>query len=235
MTEPLTTTTDARPTADELFTNRLYAGMTGSGKSTTIGRDIRTLLEADEDYHVIDITRIPHDRKALDNCSVSFAEFLLREDTDIDLLTTIDQFPYFRVNAEWLTIGEVRGAVKSVFEQALDVAKESDRQVVIVLDDLPGFDLPGVEKYLDKARSYGAVVWAADQYPFESETASLWSDLGEIILHSRPIDQRGEAAATLSEADLSHVSTPAHRGNGSNPVLVGTPGQWERTHVTMTE
>lgn len=239
MTEPLTTT--ERPTADELFTNRLYAGEIGSGKSVTVGENIREFLDADPDARVIDICTVPcYDRQGFREDHGTFGTIADLGPAGAPLNEHVEENPYTRLEADH-SPHQNPSASRHCFERSLAVAKESERRVIIVFDDLgfgmsDGLDAIEWDDLLSTIRSDGGAVWVVDQEPFRTGFAEEWVESGgEIVLHSRPTDQRGAAAAGLSEADISHVSPIATRETGPNPVLVGTPGQWERTHVTMTE
>ena len=241
MTEPHTTATDARPTADELFTNRLYAGEIGSGKSVTVGENIREFLNAEPDARVIDIVTVPdYDRQGFREDYDTYGTV-----DDIGLAAPsldehVEESPYTRLEAEY-SPAQYPDAARHCFERALAVTKESERRVITVFDDLAwGFDngLDTIEwkDLLSTIRNDGGAVWAVDQEPFRTGFAEVWVESGgEIVLHSRPTDPAGAAAAGLSDADISHVSSIVTRETGPNPILVGTPGQWERVHVTMTE
>lgn len=230
------TTQQPRAEAEDVFHSRLYAGQIGSGKSVSIAHDVRTLLDADEEYRIIDIIDIAdHGRLDVEDEFGTFCGIDEAGHPRADLYEGIHEQPYVRVDAEHGAI-PVEQAVQRIhytFEHASASAMECEHPTVIVIDALPrGIYQDTLLEFVAEARSHGAALWIADLEPFTSGLAEKWVNrTGEIMLHSVPRDPEAERIANLSEADRDHVSTMVTPDHDGNPVLVGRPTGWTHEWV----
>lgn len=227
---------DSRTEITSTFNSRLYAGMVGSGKSVSIGHDIRTLLDAEEEYRIIDIVGVPgYGRQGLEEEFGTFYEVDDAGHPSADLYDALHAWPYVRVDAEHGSISKEKTVrrIRHVLEHASAAAKECEYPTVVVIDAHPGsVDEDVLTEFIAKARKHGVAIWFSDLDPFRSGLAERWAESGgEIVLHSAPRDPRSNRAAHLSDADREHVSVSPTGLRKGNPVLVGSPGHWEHETV----
>lgn len=221
--------------SDELFTSRLYAGITGSGKSTTIGHDIRQLLDSDTEYRVIDVSRLEYyDRFGLREEYGTFGKLDETAESQSELRGHVESTPYTRIDAEEANIWPEEDAFDIVAENVLPIVIRNDHPTVLVLDHFYADRLTDeVADLVSTGSRDRAALWTTHQYSVHEDTIESWAlSGGEVVLHSEP-DRMGRFDGTLSDEERVHVAPlPIDRpGSDSNPILVGRPGQWRKETV----
>lgn len=228
-TQPATQTA-----ADELFTSRLYAGITGSGKSTTIGHDIRRLLSTPgEEYRVADVDPLDyHDRSGLRDEYGTFGTLDDLADSQSELEDHIESTPYTRIDAGEANIWPQDKVLDTVAENVLPTIIRNDHPAVLVLDHFYADRLTDeITDLVSTGRKHRAALWAAHQYSTHEDTIESWAlSGGEVVLHSEP-DRMGRFDSTLSDDERDHVARLPVDELGDNPVLVGRPGQWRKDTI----
>lgn len=226
---------DGSGTANELLSDRLYGGMTGSGKSVTMGVDIRELLNTDMECKVIEISDFPEseDRKQMgaDGWVCSPGKVVSKR----TLMARVEDYDYTLLPTDY--IGHQREEMIQVYlDAAAAVAEEIDVPTVVAVDAASPLLPEDWFKQLDR----DANIWITSQlYP--ARTLDVWLETiedGTVVLHSTPSEYRGQKGAEYLGATSTDISfldelpTAAYSEVGKgNPVLVGRPGAWDHQRI----
>lgn len=219
-------------TAEDLLSDRLYAGSTGHGKTVTIGQDIQELLESDIDCRVIEIS--------------AFQSEVGRDDLEEDgwisrpgdvvskrtLRARVEDYEYTHLFLDDHHPEQRTETAQVHLDVAASVAEEIDKPAVVAVDADPPLR---AEEFVEQA-DRDTNIWLISQLA-TTRTYEAWLGTfpnGTVVLHSVPTRHQGKEAVEYLDAtpaNVKYVQKGPVRHERGNQILVGRPGDWEHQYV----